>query len=169
VESNPPKEVIRIGSLDEFRQFLVRFRDAGRRIGSLQFFTHGDSGMAFFGHEALTAAKVQGFAGQGFHTAFAPGARVFFSGCMVAQDVKGVNFLKEFGRVFLFNGGGSVAGSTSPGYGLKLNLWTGKQYHFGGVTRRLYFDTAGRVVGWEGLEDFDLSAVGLHPAPALAR
>ncbi len=169
VNSTPEKEVIRIGSLGEFSKFLIDFRDAGRRIASLQVFSHGDWGTVFFGHQGLNAVKVRGYAGQGFHNVFAPNARVFFSGCMVAEDAMGVNFLKEFGQVFLINGGGSVAASTSSGYGLKLNLWTGKQYHFSGETRRLYFDSVGRVVGWEGLDNFDLSSVGLHPAPALAR
>ncbi|HKB02209.1 MAG TPA: DUF4347 domain-containing protein, partial [Gemmataceae bacterium] len=129
------REVVAVGSYAEFIGFLKRYRDAGRRIGKIEFVTHGSPGLIAFGRDYFTIAHIQSLAGQGFNTVFAPNARVFFSGCKVGAEVKGVLFLIEFGRVFLFNGGGSVAASTSDGHGVN----GGKVYHVWGETRRIYF------------------------------
>jgi hypothetical protein len=67
----------------------------------------------------------------------------------------------EFGRVFLFDGGGSVAGCTTVGkaYG---DLGGGKIYHWSGGVRRLHFDTMGKVVKWEGMDDVDFSCIDVN-------
>jgi Domain of unknown function (DUF4347) len=139
----------------EFVKFLTTFRDTGRRIGKLQVFSHGSPGVVWLGDDRLDTAHVQSLQGKGYNSIFAPNAAVFFSGCNVAEERNGLEFLKAFGKTFLFNGGGSVAASTSLGisFGNHGVFANGKIYHFWGTTKRLYFNTAGKVEKSEGVDD----------------
>jgi hypothetical protein len=153
VQSSPEGgTVVEARSYAEFVTFLTTFRDTGRRIGRFEVWSHGCPGTAWLANDPLDTARVRALRGKGFHTVFASGARVFFSGCNIAEGVPGVTFLKEFGTTFLFNGGGSVGASTSPGY-IHKYLRLGKMYHYTGETVRLYFDTTGKVVKVEGVSD----------------
>jgi hypothetical protein len=153
VQGSPEGLVVVLQSYPEFVKFLTTFRDTGRRIGKLEVFSHGSPGAAWLVNDKLDAAALRALRGKGYHTVFAPGARVFFGGCNIAEGVAGVTFLKEFGQTFLFNGGGSVGASTSTGHGIGRHLGTGKNYHIWGETVRLYFDTAGKVEKTEGIDD----------------
>jgi len=44
VNSTPEKEVVQVDSIADFVAFLRKYRDSGRRINSLEFFTHGAPG-----------------------------------------------------------------------------------------------------------------------------
>jgi hypothetical protein len=164
-------EVVVVQSRAEFVTFLTRFRDTGRRIASLSVFSHGSPGTVYMGDDGFGEASARALRGKGYETVFAPGARVFFSGCNVAESGTdpglgaffgacrvaeggaGVRFLKAVGQTFLFHGGGSVGASTSVGLSIGRGLGNGKMYHLWGETVRLYFDTTGRVVRTEGIGD----------------
>ncbi|HKB02210.1 MAG TPA: hypothetical protein VKD90_08325 [Gemmataceae bacterium] len=165
VGRSPEEEVAEMGSIADFVNFLRRLRDAGRRVGSMEFFTHGSPGQIGFGKESFGVRSVQYMDGQGYNTIFAPNARIFFAGCTVAKDYRGIIFLKEFGRVFLLNGGGSVAGTDSVGFSYGV-IGFGKMYHPWGQTRRLYFNTAGQVEKWEGMDGIDLSCIDVRATTA---
>src|SRR5262249_32808661 len=115
-----------------------------------QPFGKGDTGL---GDDQLDTAHLLSLQGKGFHSVFAPGARVFFGGCNIAEGRDGLEFLKAFGQTFLFNGGGSVGPSTSLGLSARAWVGNGKQYHLWGTTKRLYFNTAGKVKKSEGIDD----------------
>jgi len=153
VQSPTETLVVAAPSYPEFVRFLTTFRDTGRRIGKLQVFSHGSPGVVWLGDDPLNTNRVLALQGKGYHTVFAPGAAVFFSGCNVAEDRDGLEFLKAFGQTFLFNGGGSVGASTSVGLSARAWVGNGKQYHLWGTTKRLYFNTAGKVEKSEGIDD----------------
>jgi hypothetical protein len=161
VNSSPEKEVAVVNSFAEFVQFLGRFRDTGRRIGKLEFFTHGSPGVIALGSDHITRWYFRGMEGKGYHTVFPPDARVFFAGCNVAADYKGLAFLMDFGRVFLYGGGGSVAGCTTFGHAFG-DIGGGKIYHPKGGVRRLYFNAHGKLAKWEGVDDFELSCIDVE-------
>lgn len=123
-------EAIGVQSLKQLKAELSRLRNAGVPVAEMRFFTHGEQGTIFFGDESLTASDIlSSLTGNGFEDLFAPGARVEFDGCNVAEVKEGCEgeapcamtdngprFLATFARTLLFKGGGSTHGSTSAGW-----------------------------------------------------
>jgi hypothetical protein len=142
---------------------FVKYRDLGLRIRSLEFLTHARPGFVYLGSKgALTLKILHAFDGQGFHTIFTPGARVYFHGCNIAYDEEGVAFLKEFGRIFLHLGGGSVAASTDEG-----SSWPGVTgiYHLLGRTVRVFISPGGEIERVDGAPPETLFKDPLPNAP----
>jgi hypothetical protein len=135
----------RIKSIHDFINLLTRYRDEGRKIARMEINTHGAPGKWSFGNgTGITKASLSLFRGQGFHAVFSAGARIFFHGCNIADGDEGEEFLKEFGMIFLVGGGGSVAASTSLGFGTGM-LGGSKTYHLWGDVVRVYISNDGRV------------------------
>jgi hypothetical protein len=153
VRSSPEATVVVVQSYAEFVTLLTAFRDTGRRIGRLEVFSQGAPGCIGLAQDVLDTAGVRALRGRGFNTVFAPGARIFFGGCNLADGVKGVTFLKEFGTTFLLHAGGSVAATTSLGLALGRYPGNGKTHLLWGDTVRLVFDTAGKVIEATGIDD----------------
>lgn len=128
-----------VADLREFTMNLRWLRDEGMLVDRLIIDTHGSPGAIYFGKEWLDHTRLQRFRA-GFSRIFAAGARIFLSGCNVAESCgigkcsapgDGRRFLMDFARCFLSRNGGCVGASTSLGF---ANLFTNRVYHFWGDT-----------------------------------
>jgi hypothetical protein len=109
------------------------------------FQTHGNSGMIFFNHVAITADTLRSAFG-GYRQLFPGRTKMYFDGCNVADGAAGWTFLAAAGEVFLKNGGGITMGYTSLGSGLPgwVPVIGGHTLHLWGDLRFIDF-TAGAV------------------------
>jgi hypothetical protein len=148
---------IGVASVADLKAALRQLKTDGVTASQMQFDTHGSPGTAWFGADPFNASVIQSqFVGNGFEDLFSPGARVFFSGCNIADnngcsagacpvgDV-GRNFLMTFAKTFLFKAGGRVGASTSLGLPT-LAPWTNKVFHLWGDTIYAYINRGGTRV-----------------------
>jgi hypothetical protein len=108
-----------VGSVAELQVGLDQLTTQGQTFNRLLFQTHGNSGMIFFNHAAITAGNLlASFLGKGYETIFPHRTKVYFDGCNVAEGKAGWDFLAAAGEVFLRMQGGITMGYTSLGAGL---------------------------------------------------
>jgi hypothetical protein len=137
-----------VASAAQLEVELIKLKNTGATFDRVVIQTHGNSGMIFFNHQALTGAglKMQ-FAGKGFESMFPSYTRIYFDGCNVAEGSRGEQFLTTAGEIFLRNGGGEVMGFRS--LGTAIPWWVpfiaGHTVHFNDGFVKIQFAPGGTV------------------------
>ncbi|MBK8810966.1 MAG: hypothetical protein IPN69_09580 [Acidobacteria bacterium] len=124
------RETLGVGSLPEFTAAMDHLVRQGKTYGRCLFETHGNKSMIFFGDDYINASIIHNwFTNRGWERIFPyVGARIYFSGCSIADDPGGGwDFLDAMGSVFLKLGGGKVFASTGAGRGF---MPLGTIHHF---------------------------------------
>jgi hypothetical protein len=116
---------------------------ARSKYDRILFETHGAPGLIGFGDDDIDTAWLRAAIPRQYTNITTANARVYFSGCNVAEGAVGWLFLEAASALFLTPGGGEVFGQTSVGFG---NPFNGHVVHLWGDTRRLYVDRDGRIV-----------------------
>lgn len=108
---------IPIKSNNELINLFQGWIRSGEKIQSLDFHTHGNSGLIALGNDVLTISTLVRFTGRNFDNLWLPNAKITFLGCNVADGPGGEGFLAAVGQVFLKRSGGTVKGNTASGLG----------------------------------------------------
>ena len=123
----------------ELSDALFNLARAGRQFDRILFMTHGGPGSIWFGNGFVRAGWWQAERSNNLHRIAAPGARIYFNGCNVAEGPAGWAFLEAAAELFLTLGGGEAFGQTSVGF---ASPFSGHVNHFWGRTRRVRVDPA---------------------------
>ena len=78
--------------------------------------SHGNAGMIFFKGQVIRASDWRQRSGRGYERLFPNVARIYFTGCNVADQEAGWEFLTEAGKLFLRGSGGLVFAHDSVGF-----------------------------------------------------
>lgn len=90
----------------------------GKTFDSFLVNTHGNEGRIYFAHEPIYDTSWKKLAGRGYERLFPTGAKIYFTGCNVAESGSGWQFLAEAGKLFLQRAGGYVLGHDSTGFAI---------------------------------------------------
>lgn len=140
--------ILPVASANQLAAELTKLKSSGVTFDRMLIQTHGNSGMIFFNHQALTATGllVQ-FSGKGYDVLFPTYTRIYFDGCNVAEGDDGKNFLTTAGTIFLQNGGGEVFAYGS--LGTAMPSWVpfigGHTVHFNAGLVTIQFSPGGKV------------------------
>lgn len=137
-----------VASSNQLEAELTKLKRAGLTFDRMLIQTHGNSGMIFFNHQALTATGLRAqFAGKGYDVLFPTYTRIYFDGCNVAEGDSGKNFLATSGSIFLRSGGGEVFAYES--LGTAMPSWVpfiaGHTVHFNAGFVSIQFSPGGTV------------------------
>jgi hypothetical protein len=113
------------GGVIGLKNLFDRFLSEGRTFKRVMFETEGGAGAIFFGEEKGNSqidSSVLSKTFVGYQALFPNPARMYFSGCNVADKEEGWRFLETAGRVFFRRGGGVTFGWTSKGFAVGSNL-----------------------------------------------
>ena len=137
-----------ISSASQLVTEFEKLVQAGATFDRMLIQTHGNAGMIFFNHVALTAdTLLSKFANRGFDALFPVSTRVYFVGCTVASGDEGKRFMTVAGGIFLKRSGGEVFAFTS--LGTAIPWWVpfiaGHTVHFNDGFVKIFFSPGGSV------------------------